>query len=301
MNIYKKYCPNVFVAVCEEKHEKGDEITITTKYGKENEHIVHNLVGYSGTQENPLFLYSITRKDGFTHQERAKRKAERLEGYAGNADKRSYEYYEKSNEHRGFLSLGEPIKIGHHSERRHRKIIDQAWNNMGKSVAESDKAKEYRRRAEYWKHKENDINLSMPESLDYYEFKLMEAKEKHKFYKENPDKREHSYSLTYANKAVKEMQKNVELAVKLWGNPEEVAQMDEEKKQAAEKKAAKTSKKKDAIKEYGGFFAFNTDQFKEGIQRIKEEGYLLEGEKVKHLMAGLYMPSKNIDNYLKTL
>lgn len=301
MNTYKKFCPNVFVAVCETKHEKGDEIVVTTKRGKENKHIVHNLVGYTGTQENPLYLYSITRCDGFNVQERAKKKASKLEGFAENADKRSADYYEKANKHKDFLALGEPIKVGHHSERRHRKIIDQAWNNMGKSVAESDKAEEYRRRAEYWKHKENDVNLSMPESLDYYEFKLKEAKKKHKFYKENPNKREHSFSLTYANKEVKEMQKNVELAIKLWGNPEEVAQIDKEKQQAAEEKAAKNSKKQDVIKENGGFFAFNTDQFKEGVQRIKEEGYLLEGEKVKHVIAGLYMPSKNVDNYLKAL
>ena len=26
MNTYKKYCPNVFVAQCEEKHEKGETI-----------------------------------------------------------------------------------------------------------------------------------------------------------------------------------------------------------------------------------------------------------------------------------
>jgi hypothetical protein len=37
MNTYKKYCPNVFVAQCEEKHEKGDAIIVVTKYGKENE------------------------------------------------------------------------------------------------------------------------------------------------------------------------------------------------------------------------------------------------------------------------
>ena len=37
MNTYMKYCPNVFVAKCEEKHQKGEVIIITTKYGKENE------------------------------------------------------------------------------------------------------------------------------------------------------------------------------------------------------------------------------------------------------------------------
>lgn len=45
MNTYKKYCPNVFVAQCTEKHEKGDIIIVETKYGKENECIVHNFVG----------------------------------------------------------------------------------------------------------------------------------------------------------------------------------------------------------------------------------------------------------------
>jgi len=41
MNNYKKYCPNVWIAECTEKHEAGEAIIITTKYGKENEHIIH--------------------------------------------------------------------------------------------------------------------------------------------------------------------------------------------------------------------------------------------------------------------
>ena len=42
MNTYKKYCPNVFVAQCEDKHEKGDVIVVETKYGKQNECIVQS-------------------------------------------------------------------------------------------------------------------------------------------------------------------------------------------------------------------------------------------------------------------
>ena len=44
MNTYHKFCPNVFIAKCDEQHEKGDIITVTTKYGKENECEVHNLI-----------------------------------------------------------------------------------------------------------------------------------------------------------------------------------------------------------------------------------------------------------------
>ena len=33
MNQYSKYTANVFLAKCEEKHEKGEVITLSTKYG----------------------------------------------------------------------------------------------------------------------------------------------------------------------------------------------------------------------------------------------------------------------------
>lgn len=44
MNTYKKYCPCVYVAECDEPHEKGDVIPVTTHYGKDNNCIIHNLV-----------------------------------------------------------------------------------------------------------------------------------------------------------------------------------------------------------------------------------------------------------------
>ncbi|NLC30600.1 MAG: DUF3560 domain-containing protein, partial [Candidatus Moranbacteria bacterium] len=130
MNTYKKYCPNVFVAQCEEKHEKGETIIVITKYGKENECIVHNFVGYTGTKEKPMYCYSITRADGFNNQERAKNKVEKLNGYADNANKRGDDWREKSNEGKDFLALAEPIKVGHHSEKRHRALIERNWNRM---------------------------------------------------------------------------------------------------------------------------------------------------------------------------
>tara|TARA_B100001167_G_scaffold191010_1_gene159714 strand:+ start:9692 stop:10582 length:891 start_codon:yes stop_codon:yes gene_type:complete len=296
MNIFKKYCPNVFVAQCEEAQTKGETIILTTKYGKEVECIVFN---YLGTTRENKKLYSIVRADGYNTQERAKAKAEKLNGYAGNAEKRSNQAWEASKEGKDFLSLGEPIKVGHHSEKRHRALIQRNWDRMDKSRQEKEKAEDYKRRAEYWESKANDINLSMPESLEYYEYKLQEAKDKHKFLKDNPEKRAHSFSLTYAKKDVNTMQKNLDTAVKLWGSEEEIKQVDEEKKEKAEAKARKRNKTDEKIDNLGGFFAFNNDQFKKGINKIKESGHLEEGEKVTHITAGLYIPSKNVDAFLK--
>lgn len=213
MNTYKKYCPNVFVAQCEEEYQKGDIITLTTKWGKENEHIVHNQVG----KKDGFFFYSITRVYGFNSQERAKNKAEKISGWAESAEKRSSEWREKANEGKDFLSLGEPIKIGHHSEKRHRALIKRNWDRMGNAMQELDKAEAYKNRLAFWESLANKIDLSMPESIEFYAAQLAEAVEYHKGIKDGTIPREHSYSLTYANKRVKELTEKHKTAIVLWG------------------------------------------------------------------------------------
>lgn len=212
MNTYVKFCPNVFVAKCTEQHEKGATIQVQTKYGKENACIVFNCVG----SKDGFFFYSIVRADGFNVQEWAKRRAEKLNNASANADKKSTQYYESAKEGRDFLSLGEPIKVGHHSEKRHRALFERNDNRMRKSVEFTGKAKEYTDRAAYWGSKADTINLSMPESVEYFEFKLEEAKMEHEGLKAGTAERSHSFSLTYAKKQVNDLTKKLELAKRLW-------------------------------------------------------------------------------------
>jgi hypothetical protein len=212
MNTYAKFTANVYVAKCTERQIKGTTILVETKYGKENECIVFNLVA----EINGHFYYSIVRADGFNMQEFAKQKAGRHKLWAQSAENKSAKYWEASNEGKDFLSLGEPIKMGHHSEKRHRALIKRNHNRMDKAIKESQKVDQHENKADYWNKKANNINLSMPESVEYYEYKVEEAKMKHEFYKANPEKREHSFSLTYAKKAVNEAEKNFETAKKLW-------------------------------------------------------------------------------------
>lgn len=212
MNTYSKYAPNVFLAKCSEQHERGEIIPVTTKHGKDNDSVVYNLI-YT---KDGFYYYSIVRADGFNAQERAKKKAEKYNTWAASAENKSNEYYDRSNKDRDFLSLGEPIKIGHHSEGRHRRIIEQANNNMGKCVELSKKAESHESKAEYWESKTNDINLSMPESVDFYTYKLAKAKEYHEGVKSGKYPRDHSFTLTYAKKEVNELEKKLQLAIKLW-------------------------------------------------------------------------------------
>lgn len=212
MNTYSKFCPNVFLAQCTEEHEKGENILVQTKYGKENECIVFNLIG----KKNGFFYYSIVRADGFDFKEHARKKAERLQGFATNAVKKSDSEYNRSHDITKHIPMGQPILVGHHSEGRHRRDLQKSWDAMGKSVALQEKADKYMSRAEYWEARATEINLSMPESIEYYEYKVEELKEKHQQLKDTPELRKHSFSLTYAKKDLNEAIKNFDLAKRLW-------------------------------------------------------------------------------------
>jgi hypothetical protein len=107
MNTYSKYFPNVFLAKCTEKHDKGETIMVTTKYGKENECIVYNLI----IERDGFYYYSIVRADGYNAQEYAKNKANKLQGYSENAALKSEQYYEKSHSITDNIPLGQPILL----------------------------------------------------------------------------------------------------------------------------------------------------------------------------------------------
>lgn len=211
MNKFIKYCPNVWVAECEEEYEKGDLIFLETKYGKQVECEVYNFLGYS---RNKNRVYSVVRLD----ESYAERKARRYSEASLKNIAKSNEKWEQAQEGKDFLSLAEPIKIGHSSEKRHRALIERNMSRMAKAVEFENKAKEQIEKAEYWENKANQITLAMPESLEYFKFKLDQAEQHHKDLKDNPEKRQHSYELTYAKKEVNELKKKVEIAMKLWGD-----------------------------------------------------------------------------------
>lgn len=213
MNTYSKYIPNVFLAKCTEKHDKGETIQVETKYLKEHDCIIFNLI----YEKDGYNFYSVIRADCFDHRQWAKNRAEKLQLAASNSEKKSNQYWEAADEGKEFLSLAEPIKIGHHSEKKHRALIERNHKRMDKAVELSKQAKEYERRADYLENRANIINLSMPESIEYYEFELEKAIALHRDLKDNPEKRQHSFSLTYAKKTVNEMEKNLKMAKQLWG------------------------------------------------------------------------------------
>lgn len=77
-------------------------------------------------------------------EKRAEKYRKRAENYNEKADQTDI-----SQQERDFLLLWEPIKVGHHSERRHRKLIEKSNRTMDKKMEFYNKSEEAEWKAEY--------------------------------------------------------------------------------------------------------------------------------------------------------
>lgn len=82
--------------------------------------------------------------------EKAEARVERMERHAEKASERAAAAFDRADlsEGKSGIPFGQPILVGHHSERRHRRAIERADNAMRKGIEESDKAKYFEHRAE---------------------------------------------------------------------------------------------------------------------------------------------------------
>lgn len=80
---------------------------------------------------------------------------ERYRQYAENAEKRALAAFNASNAAVENIPAGQPILVGHHSEKAHRRAIERSNSAMSKSVRESEKAAYYRHKAEAVENNDN--------------------------------------------------------------------------------------------------------------------------------------------------
>lgn len=81
--------------------------------------------------------------------EQAEARTERMLEHAHKAEARAADAYERADlsEGKSGIPFGQPILVGHHSERRHRRAIERADRAMSKAVEETNKAKYFKGRA----------------------------------------------------------------------------------------------------------------------------------------------------------
>lgn len=280
----------VFLAKTKDTYERGDVIAVCSNRGVVSDHVVHNQIRMADTTHN---YYSITRVDGMTSQDFAQRRADRYLGWSVSRAAKSDDAYTAAKKDYDFLSLAEPIKVGHHSERKHRKAFADHDRNMQKSIDHADMAKRHARKATYARAQANKVDLSMPESVEVMQAKYEKAAQFHADMKAGRVERDHSMSLQYANRDKKEALKKYELAHRLWSidaqkqtSNELVAKAKQDKKVNAKERFAAL------LKECGAFFAFNNDQLHEQAK---------EGVDYVSMGAGLIAPREHVETITKEL
>ena len=104
-------------------------------------------------------------------KERQEARAERYREYAENAEKRAAAAFNASNAAVAGIPLGQPILVGHHSERAHRRALERSNGAMMRSVHESKKAAYYRQKAEAVENNDN-IYLGDDDAIERLEQKI---------------------------------------------------------------------------------------------------------------------------------
>lgn len=137
--------------------------------------------------------------------ERQEYKKEMYQERAEKADKRSQSHYERHRDIASVIPMGQPILIGHHSEKRHRKDLDRIDNEMRKSIQESEKA-------DYYRNKVDNIDNSKvissddPQAIEKLQARIEELEKA----KEEVKARPHEwYELQYLNADIRRLKDRI--------------------------------------------------------------------------------------------
>lgn len=96
-----------------------------------------------GREDLLVSLCGDIEEENSTIEERAEARAERFSTYSENAAARASQRGRAADQAVDGIPFGQPILVGHHSERRHRKALERCETNMRKAYEE-------RKRSEYW-------------------------------------------------------------------------------------------------------------------------------------------------------
>ncbi len=108
------------------------------------------------------------------YQARQDARADRFEELAGKHREKENERYEASKAAVKHIPMGQPILVGHHSEKRHRRDLAKSHANMRKSIEHSRTADYYDDRAAAARDN-NAISAADPEAIDKLTAKIAEA------------------------------------------------------------------------------------------------------------------------------
>jgi hypothetical protein len=153
-------------------------------------------------------------------QEKAEGRAARAEARAGNAAAKSDQLFDRAKKMASVIPFGQPILVGHHSEKGDRNCRDKIHNTFGKAFEEQDKADYYSGKAQTaretaeGKKFQNPVYLSNRLKECDKNIRLLERRLKGKLYTYSPEQPISEKSSAYYTSRLKEEQDKKAFLVK---------------------------------------------------------------------------------------
>ncbi len=86
-------------------------------------------------------------RERMSYRERRLAKAERLRGWADGRERKAASAHDQSDAAVAGIPLGQPVMVGHHSQRGHERALERSRASMTAAVEHDEKAREMRDRA----------------------------------------------------------------------------------------------------------------------------------------------------------
>jgi hypothetical protein len=110
-----------------------------------------------------------------TYRERRETRADRLRNWADGRDEKASAAFGSARAIGDAIPMGQPILVGHHSERRHRRDIERIDSGMRRGVEHSEKASSMRSRADGIDSQlETSIYSDDPDAVEQLEARIAE-------------------------------------------------------------------------------------------------------------------------------
>jgi len=109
-----------------------------------------------------------------TYEERRQARIDRYKARARNASQEASSLHDRAHKMASAIPFGQPILVGHHSERRDRRFRDRIHNTFGKAVEATEKAEYWEERAEAAENN-HTISADDPEAMAKLQAKIDKA------------------------------------------------------------------------------------------------------------------------------
>jgi hypothetical protein len=110
-----------------------------------------------------------------TRRERLERRAERREEWAEKAGNRAADKLRRAGELSDQIPMGQPILVGHHSEKRHRRHVERIDANMRKGIEEERKSEHHASKADGLRNQmDRSIYSDDPDAIEQLEARILE-------------------------------------------------------------------------------------------------------------------------------